>query len=246
MVDTYGARDWNAELRALKSIVILGAGGGAREAFWMLLHVHPDVKVVFVDDTTDRSTLDIAGRIHPVVNDWNFDGVRKEFGSGEAGSFRQFIIGLGTPRDKKIMVEKALSHGLQPAPTPIHPTAIVGDDCVIGRGGFVMAFCVITTGVTIGDYVLIENTSVGHDAAVGSYASCYSGGAISGDSSLGEGGLLGAGAVIRDEKHVADWVTIGAQSFVHANIEEPGAIYVGVPARRIGVQPIPGQDTPRE
>ena len=237
MTTPYVAKDWNAELRSLDTLVILGAYGGAKEIYWQLLHVHPAIDVVFVDDVTDITEVDMAGRVLPVVKDWDFSSLRAGRSDRGGEPYSQFIVGLGHPPDKKKMVAKALAHGLRPAPTVVHGEAMVGDDCIMGRGGMVMARCVVTTCVTLGDYVLLQNTTVGYDVKVGDYASCYPESALSSETSLGEGGLLGAGAIVRDGRHVAAWVTVGGQSFVAADVVEPGIVVAGVPARKLELPP---------
>lgn len=213
------------------TIVILGACGGAREVYWFLEDTYPGTDVVFVDDLTDVTEATVGDRVFPVVKDWDFSQVRRQAGSKDA--FEQFFVGLGHPPDKKVMVEKALAHGLEPAPTLVHPRALVHADCVLGRGGMVMPGSHCTTCVTLGDYVFLQNTTVGHYATIGDYVSCYPGSAVSGECKLGEGVLLGTGAVVRDEVRIAPWVVVGAQSCVVKDIEEPHITVAGVPARKL-------------
>ncbi|MBI1319105.1 MAG: hypothetical protein GC168_09170 [Candidatus Hydrogenedens sp.] len=229
----FSNRDWNAELRGLDTMVILGAYGGARELYWQLMAIHPGLDLVFVDDVTDIREVELDGRRFPVVKDWDFSPhrERREDRSGEP--FSHFMVGLGFPRDKKAFADKAISHGLRPAPSGVHPTSVVAGDCVLGRGGLVFSGCILTTRVEIGDYVFLQNTSCGYDIVIGDYVSCYTHSSISSEVRLGAGTLVGAGAVIREEVTVAPRTIIGAQAFVGKNITEPDGIYVGVPAQRI-------------
>ena len=219
------------------NLVILGADGGARELFWFVHDVARDVEVVFVDDLTDITEVEVAGTVWPVVKDWDFTRVRHRSPRGRQWPFDQFIIGLGNPPDKKVMVEKALARGLHPAPTLIGPDVVVRPDCTIGRGGVMVGHSVINAAVTIGDYLFLAETTVGHYARLGDYATCYHGCRVSGDDDIGEGVLLGANSVVREEVSIAPWVTVGALGCVVKDITEPHAVVGGVPARPLGADP---------
>lgn len=52
---------------------------------------------------------------------------------------------------------------------------------------------------------------------------------------LGNGVSIGVGAKIIGKVHVADNVKISSMSLVNKNIDEPGALYGGVPAKKIEV-----------
>jgi acetyltransferase-like isoleucine patch superfamily enzyme len=55
---------------------------------------------------------------------------------------------------------------------------------------------------------------------------------INGDCVIGEGVLIGSGAVVLQGKRICDGATVGAGSVVTRHITEAG-VYVGVPARRV-------------
>lgn len=220
---------------ACRVIIILGAGGFAREAYWHIRETWPTAKILFVDDVTDTTELVMCGEKIPVVKDWRFEAFLSSGpGRCEDSSFG-FVIGVGNPQAKRILVKKAIESGLKPFPTVIHPRALVqGHDCRIGVGGIITPGCVVTTNVSIGDYVLINlNCTVGHDAALGDYVTCNPGCCISGNVTLGEGVVLGTGTVIREKISVAAGVVTGAQTCVVKNIDEPGITVAGVPAKKL-------------
>lgn len=202
----------------MKEIIIIGAGGFAREVYWHLLGEYTDF--VFVDDITPTHSIQFGSKSYPVVKDWNFLPYVSS----------KFIIGIGNPKAKKIMVEKALQAGLQPAPTFIHPRALV-QDADLGVGGIVTPGCVVTTNVKIGDYVILNlNSTVGHDAILESYVTVNPGCSISGNTFIGEGATLGTGTVTREKATICAGVTTGAQSAVVSDLIEP-CVYVGIPAK---------------
>lgn len=220
-----------------KNIVILGAGGFAREVYWHVRETYPAAYIAFVEDTmTDTRELVMAGERVPVIRNWKFDAVPTYGPNRPPEVFDEFVLGVGNPQTKRTMVQKALDSGLKPAATIIHPRALIqGHDCRIGVGGIITPGCVVTTNVTIGDYVLINlNCTVGHDAALGDYVTCNPGCCVSGNVTLGEGVVLGTGTVIREKISVAAGVVTGAQACVVKNIEEPNVTVVGIPAKKLG------------
>lgn len=210
----------------MDSLVILGAGGSARETYWFVRDTFPEIDLVFVDDVTGIAEVEIAGSIVPVVQDWDFSPHRQK-----ERTFQQFIVGVAEPWVKRKLVEKALGRGLEPAPTLVHPRAIVRGDCRLGRGGQIVAHSQLTTNATLGDYVMVLDSTIGHHDVVGDYTTLYPGCKVSGDVTVGKDCLLGAGTVVRPGVRIADRVVTGALSCVVKDVEEPGITVVGVPAK---------------
>jgi len=212
-----------------KNVVVLGAGGFAREMYWHIKALHADARVVFVDDLSDTKEIAIAGEVITVVKDWKFDSV-------QGIKFEQFVLGTGNPETKKKLAARALESGLRPAATIVHPHALIqGADCRIGVGGIISPGCVLTTNVQVGDFVLLNlNCTVGHDAILGDYVTCNPGCSISGNVTLGEGVSLGTGTVVREKTSIAPGVVTGAQACVVKNVDEPNVTVIGVPAKKLG------------
>jgi sugar O-acyltransferase (sialic acid O-acetyltransferase NeuD family) len=212
------------------SLVILGAGGSARETWWFARDTWPEVQIAFVDDVTPVTEVRIADAVVPVVKDWDFTALRSRYG---ATAFRDFIVGVAIPSTKRAMVAKALAHGLEPAPTMVHPRSIVRGDCRVGRGGQIVAHSLLTTDVTLGDYVVVLDSTIGHHDVVGAYTTCYPGCRVAGDVTLGEDCLLGTGTVIRPGLRIARGVVTGALSCLVKHVDEPDITLVGVPAKKL-------------
>ena len=216
-----------------QDLAILGAGGFAREMYWHIKDAYPCARMAFIDDVTEVQEITMAGEVVPVVKDWRFDAVRL----GRASvTFEEFVLGIGDPNTKRTMARRAIESGLRPAPTVVHPRALIqGGDCRIGLGGVVAPGCILTTHVRVGDFVLLNlNTTVGHDAVIGDYVTCNPGCQISGNVTIGEGASLGTGTVVREGITIAPGVVTGAQACVVKDITEPDVTVVGVPARKVG------------
>lgn len=218
-----------------RNIVILGAGGFAREMYWHIKDSIPQARMVFANDVKETKEIAINGQIIPVIKNWDFDCVPVNGLNIQCEKFKEFVIGVGSPKIKRILVQKALANGLVPAPTVIHPRALVqGDDCEIGMGSIITPGCVITTNVKIGNYVLLNlNCTVGHDAILGDYVTCNPGCCISGNVTLGEGVMLGTGTVIREKINIAPDVQTGAQSCVVKDIIDSNITVAGIPAKKL-------------
>jgi len=74
-----------------RTLVILGAGGSARETWWFARDTWPDVEIAMVDDVTNVTEVRIAEVVVPVVKDWDFGRLRASAGDD---AFREFIVGV--------------------------------------------------------------------------------------------------------------------------------------------------------
>src|SRR5262245_51259030 len=98
------AEGWNA-MAERRTLVVLGAGGYARETWWFVRDTWPGVEIAFVDDVGDATEVRIGATAVPVVKDWDFAPLRRH--AGDDG-FRDFIVGVAEPPTKRALVAKAL------------------------------------------------------------------------------------------------------------------------------------------
>lgn len=212
--------------------LVLGAGGTARETYWVIKENHPEAHVLFVDDDADADAVRIGDEAVPVIRDWRFERF------DVPGEQLAFSVGIEEPRRKKVLVERALGAGLQPAPPLVSPTALYRNDAVLGVGTVGHARCYISTNVRVGDFVLLmPMAGLAHDVTLGNYVTCAPVSTTCGYSVLGEGVYVGQGSGVRERSVIAPWVHIHMQSSVVKSIDEPGIEVSGVPA-----QPVPAQE----
>lgn len=115
----------------------------------------------------------------------------------------------------------------------IHPSAVVSDDVVIGKGSVVMAGSVINPGTKIGVGCIVNTcSSVDHDCKVGDYVHIAVGAHICGTVNVGENVWIGAGAILSNNVSICDDTFIGAGAVVTKDIYESGT-YIGVPAKKM-------------
>ena len=74
------------------AFIILGAGRGAREIYWVLQDARPGASVVFVDDVSDTREVMVGGRTLPAIKDWGFSEAGSRCGHSEH-RFEHFVGG---------------------------------------------------------------------------------------------------------------------------------------------------------
>jgi sugar O-acyltransferase (sialic acid O-acetyltransferase NeuD family) len=208
----------------MKGIIILGAAGLAKEFFFYIQRARPLITdFIFVNDLDDNQyILNIEGTSYPVIKDWNFPNKY------------EFVVAVGSPKIKKILVEKALKAGLSPSATIIDPNALILTNLKnIGYGGVISPGCIVTTNIKLGNYVTLNiNTTVGHDTAMGDYCTTNPGVHISGECVIGEMNEFGTGCIIKDRLKIGSNKTFGAQAAVVKNIlTNEKETFIGVPSR---------------
>jgi sugar O-acyltransferase (sialic acid O-acetyltransferase NeuD family) len=208
-------------------VVILGAGGFARETYWVFLEDNVEKKkwnvLGFVDDAPQMQGKILCDL--PVVGGfgWLEQNARTDL---------RVICGVGNPRTRKLLVERAAALGLAFC-TLIHPAVRMSRWVEIGAGTIIAAGNILTTQIKLGPHVLLNlDCTVGHDTVIGAYCNINPGCHISGNVTLGEGVDFGTGAVIIQGKSVGDWSIVGAGAVVAADI--PAHVTaVGIPCRVI-------------
>jgi len=215
------------KLEVLK-VVILGAGGLAREAYWVFNDANKKSAVKwkvlgFIDENQDNHGKSLCGIT--VLGDF---GWFKRTGRNEL----KVICAVGSPRAKKSLVEKSELFELDFC-TVIHSSVQMSEFVDIGLGTIITAGCILTTQIKIGNHVFLNlDTTVGHDVVIEDFVNVAPGCHISGNVTLKEGADLGTGAVVLQGIKVGKWSTVGAGAVVIEDVPD-NAVVVGVPAKII-------------
>lgn len=209
----------------MKSVVIVGAGGFGRE----VLEIFKDQNRIsrswnilgFVDENKQLQEKTLNS--YPVLGglDW-----LREHNSDNLGC----VVAIGMCETRKQVVERLQEIGVN-FYDAIHPSVIMSDSVKMGTDVIICAGSVLTVNITIGDHVHINiNSTIGHDAVIGSYCTINPIVAINGNNHLGEGVYVGTGATFIQEVSIGSWSTIGAGAVVIGDIPEK-VTAVGVPAK---------------
>lgn len=212
-------------------VAILGSCGSSKDVYCTLQENYPGTPAVFINDLSqckEGHFVVIGNQKIPIIRNWDFTRIQKQFGLKTV----RFLCGLGNTVGKRILVSKALAQGLEPAETLVSKDSVVRPDCFLGRGGVIHLGSYLSTNVNVGDYVSLFSTRVGHDSVISNYCTCTLSN-LPGHVYLDEGVQLGVGVSAKERIYVAPWCLVGVQSAVVKDIETPGTVAVGIPARKI-------------
>jgi sugar O-acyltransferase (sialic acid O-acetyltransferase NeuD family) len=210
------------------NVVILGAGGLARETYWVFRDSNKATArrwevVGFIDDNRANLGKNLCGIT--VLGDfrWFRKANRNEL---------KVVCAVGSPGAKRTMVERATKLGLGFC-TVVHPSVQMSEHVCLGSGTVITAGCILTTQINVGNHVFLNlDTSVGHDVIIEDFVNVAPGCHISGSVTLREGTDLGTGAVVLQGITVGQWSTVGAGAVVVEDVPA-NAVVVGVPAKVI-------------
>lgn len=215
-------------------LVIVGCGGHGREVYGIVQAINrvagqPRWRVLgFVDDDPSpadkeclhRLGLPLLGAVTWLTN---------------LADPPAHVIGIGSPSVRRAVgrrIDTAGAGRARPAAaTLLHPDATVGEDNSFGAGTVLFAGARVTTNVTLGRHVhLNQNSVVGHDTTIDDYSSVNPLAAVSGHCRLGPAVLVGTTAAILQGLQVGAGATVGAGACVVRPVP-PGLVVKGVPAR---------------
>ena len=194
-----------------REIIIIGAGGHGR-VIADIVKSAGDTVLGFLDDNPAGSNS-IVGAVNDCVKFKD----------------KLFIIAIGNNEVRKNISIKYPDLNYY---TAIHPSAIISDFAIIGRGTCVMPGAVIAAGAKVGAHCIVNtNAVIEHDCVLEDYVHVSPSATLCGTVRVGEGTHIGAGAVVINNIRIAPHSVIGAGAAVIRNADSPGT-YVGVPARR--------------
>lgn len=200
----------------MKQIGILGSGGQADEAESFLDDVYVVFRAVdadFLNNSKDTYMIDVSlpkpeQKSVPVVG------------------------AVGSPLVRKKLVKSWPGKKFY---TILSRLAFIDNTSTIAQGSIVAPGVIITTGVNIGEHVIINvSATIAHNCVLGDYSTIGPGAHIAGNVNIGSGVFIGIGASIKNNVRIADGVVIGAGAVVLSDIIEENSVYAGVPAKKIG------------
>ena len=207
----------------MKKLIIVGAGGFGREAYYLaqiVNEVNPQFEVVgFLDD--NPNSLDgkkIECPILGTVNDW------------QPSEDEVFVMGVASCKTKEKIANILLAKGAKFV-TLIHPAALVNKDAIIGTGCVIGGRSSVGALTRIGNFVHVAGSMVGQDALIDDY-STTTGFANITNAKLGKRVFVGSHAVILNGLTVGDDAYICAGSIVFSKVKA-GTKVIGNPAKRM-------------
>lgn len=199
----------------MKDLILLGAGGFAREAFcWM--NQYTVVGFYSEGAPQGQKIFDV-----PVVSSL------KRY----AGAY--FLPAVGNPQVKERLWQNAIEAGLEPCSPVIHKSCTVGRDVEIGLGSILCPGSIVTTNVRTGiGFLLNIQATVGHDCRVGAFVTVSPGAFISGNVKIGDLAYIGTGSSIREKLSIGRGATLGMGATLIKEIPA-NEVWIGQPAAKM-------------
>jgi sugar O-acyltransferase (sialic acid O-acetyltransferase NeuD family) len=215
-----------------KRIVVLGAGGFARETEWLIRDISRagaeqyEFVGFIVSDAAKLSEHDSRDR---VLGDCSWL-------AANPGKVDALAIGIGNPAVRARMGEE-LSQDFPRLEWPalVHPTVQIDrDSAKFGRGVLLCAGNIATVNVVFDDFCMVNLAcTIGHESKIGVGCVLNPTVNVSGGVTLEDGVLVGTGAQILQYVRVGKGATVGAGAVVTKDVP-PSVTVVGVPAKVMG------------
>jgi sugar O-acyltransferase (sialic acid O-acetyltransferase NeuD family) len=209
-------------------IVVVGAGGFAREVKWLIAEMHEagtpyEFTGYVVSDTSSLSVHDSA------------DEVLGDFGwlVAHRSRFDGLALGIGAP-GARLKIGQDLLELFPEAKWPalVHPTVRYDrKSCQLGPGVLLCAGVIGTVNLRLERFAMVNLAcTLGHEAVIGEGSALNPTVNISGGVEIGAGVLVGTGAQVLQYVKIGAGATIGAGAVVTKDVA-PGQTVVGIPAR---------------
>lgn len=207
-------------------MLIVGAGGFAKEVLEILHQNKGSDNVVFYDDVSANVGVDLYGQF-PVLK--NEQQARDYFDKID----NHYTIGVGSPLLRKKLQEKFDRLGGELSSTISGRSMIGSFDVVIGKGCNILDGATISNSVTIGmGCIIYYHSIITHDCIIGNYVEISPGVRVLGRASIGDFSQIGSGATILPRISIGSNVVIGAGTIVTKDIPDNCTV-VGIPGRII-------------
>jgi sugar O-acyltransferase (sialic acid O-acetyltransferase NeuD family) len=198
-------------------LLILGAGGHGRVIAEIAMKMKKWDFIGFIDDD---DSIKMSSRI-PVIG--NTDNMHEYIGNHDV------FVAIGDNKTRE-RIQTELESSRTNMPILIHPSAIIGEKVVIGKGTAIMAGVIINCGSSIGKGCIINTgVTIDHDNVIGNYVHISPGASIAGGVNIGKSSWIGIGSAIINNINIAEYCIIGAGAVVTKDIPA-NCTAVGVPA----------------
>jgi sugar O-acyltransferase (sialic acid O-acetyltransferase NeuD family) len=205
----------------MKKIYIFGAGGFAKEVYFLLTEINREKAAYefagFIDVAPKINQLRIGKKEFEIFDEAVF--FKKEVAANSC-----FAIGIGSPKTIRKIRDKYFSDF--DFPNLIHPRTIGDFDSIEkGEGNIITAGCIFTIDTKIGSFNIFNlNCTIGHDSVIGSCNVISPGTNLSGKLNMGDGNLLGTNSTVLENLNIHDNAVIGAGTVVRNDVESKQTI----------------------
>lgn len=155
--------------------------------------------------------------------------------SAASHSDARFISGIGSTRTfkHKSRIIGALGLPDERFATVVHPSAVVSSFASVAPGTAIMQNAVVCSAARVGRHVqVLPLTVISHDVVVEDFATIAGGAALSGHVRVGRSSYIGSGVRIREKVNIGEGALVGIGAVVLEDVP-PDTVVAGVPARPI-------------
>jgi len=143
-----------------------------------------------------------------------------------------FALGIGNNKIRKVLYNKIINSGFKII-SLIHPSAVISDSCILGKGSVVMPNVVINSNSKIGNGVILNTSSiVEHENKIGDFVHISPNVSLSGCVTIKDITHIGIGSSIIQGVTIGSNCMIGAGSVVIKDIDNNNLAY-GNPCKNI-------------
>ena len=206
----------------MDGVVLVAAGGLAREAFAALCAGSSLRHVVVLDDDPARRGAAIGGA--EVVG--GLEDVKRY-------DDHAVVVCAGKGVVRRRLVERLGELGVGPDrfTSVVHPAVTVPEGCTVGVGCILLAGVVLTADVVVGSHVVaMPHVTLTHDDVIDDYVTLAAGVTLGGGVRIEEAAYVGMNASVRERLVVGAAATLGMGSALVTDLP-PGETWGGVPAR---------------
>ncbi len=204
-------------------MLIAGAQGHAIEVL-QILEENTVSPITFFDDVTRNMESKVLNKYQVLRS---IEEAKSHFNVNT-----HYILGLGTPKNRKIIYTKL--NNLGGICTSVYAnSARIGKHCILETGLNVMHHTFIANNVSIGKGSLINvHASIHHDARIGDFVEVAPGARILGRTTVGNNTFVGANACVLPDVKIGNNVVVGAGAMINKNIPDNVTV-VGIPGKII-------------
>lgn len=200
-----------------KQLVIIGAGGHAKEVVWLARVCGWNI-IGVLDDSAGQDAVAGVRVLGEVSLCTEYDECF-------------FTIAVGDPRSRSQVANK-LEVCLPQVryATLIHPSVVLSESVSIGEGSVIAAGSVVSADVKIGKQCILNiNSSLSHEVVIADYCTIAPNAALAGNVTVEGLVEIGLGASVRQGLNLGAGSLLGMGAVLVRNLPS-GVVYVGNPA----------------
>ncbi len=207
----------------MRRLAIIGAGGHGRVTAEAALLAGWS-EIIFYDDNRPKKKKNKAWRVAGGVVDFlenpsQYDGV---------------FVAVGDNLLREKIMRRIIKAGI-PIVSIYHPSAVISQFSVIGKGSLVLANSVINPFCNIGDGVIINTSAVvEHDCLIENFAHVSPNVSIGGTVTIRKSCWIGIGSTIKNNVTIEEKAVVGMGAVVTKNVDF-GVTVVGIPAMPVSI-----------